>query len=163
MVSKENRNKWPIDFGKKVVLIALILFSIEQTQAQNITPEYQLKVLKINPNESPLSYSDSLIKLPLKLEFNRKIFLNDTIEKPNTIRENTTLHFEKKIILLSNPNSTFLFQIKNKRVEYYENELVEHYYCKRGNKPYLVTLTKTGIYIRRENSYYSSFFYNEES
>jgi len=163
MKSDQSIYKWPISLGKKTVYLVLILFAITHTQAQNISPEYQLKVLKINLAEPALNYSDSLIQLPSTIEFKHKIFLNDTIENPNSIKETTTIHFEEKAILLTNPNSTFLFQVKTKRVDYYENELIEQYYCNRGGKPYIVIVTKTGVYIRRANSYYSSFFYHKES
>ena len=163
MKSDQSIYKWQFALGKKPIYLVLILLTIAHTQAQNISPEYQLKVFQMNLAKPALNYSDSLIQLPSTIEFKHKIFLNDTIENPNSIKETTTIHFEERAILLTNPNSTFLFQIKNKRVDYYENELVEQYYCNRGSKPYIVIVTKIGVYIRRVNSYYSSFFYHKES
>ena len=146
---------------EKSYLIGFILFIFGTTlQGQKVTVEHQLKMLKMNLSEFSYDYNDSLIRIPSTIDYNQKIFLNDTIEIPNNIREKTTFHFEKKIILLTNSNNTFLFQIKKKFVEENKTGLIEHYYCTRNNKLYLISMVKDGVYIRKNNSYYSSFFYN---
>ena len=147
----------------KLCLAILPMLIVAATQGQKITAEHQLKMLKIDLSEKlPISYFDSLIIPPTTLEFNHKKFINDTIENPININENTTIYFEKKVVMVSSPNGVFLFQIKKKLVKENAAGIIEHYYCMKGNRLYLISRVKSGVYIRKDNDYYSSFFYHEE-
>jgi hypothetical protein len=148
---------------KKLLIISFLLLVESYGFGQKITTEHQLKMLKINlSKELPISNFDSLIIPPTTIEFNHKRFINDTIEKPININEITIIYFEKKVIMASSTNGVFLFQIKKKFVEENEDGIIEHYYCTKGNRLYLIIMIKSGVYIRRDDSFYSSFFYNEE-
>lgn len=153
-----------INLVKKVYLVVVVtLLTLGTTQGQKITVEHQLKMLKMDLREElPITYFDSLIIPPSTIKFNYKSFVNDTIEKPIKINEITTIYFEKKVIMVTSPNGVFLFQIKKKFVEENVDGIIEHYYCTKGNQLYLIIMVKSGVYIRKNNSYYSSFFYHEE-
>lgn len=163
MTTNHHIYKALIGLVNKLCLAMLLLFIFGTIQGQKITTEHQLKMLKMNLKEKlPISYFDSLIIPPSTIEFNHKRFVNDTIEKPININEITTISFEKKVIMVSSPNGVFLFQIKKKFVEENVDGIIEHYYCTNGNRLYLIIIVKSGVYIRKDNSYYSSFFYHEE-
>lgn len=157
-----NKSKTPIVLALKLCLAILVLFTFKTSQGQEITAEHQLKMLKLDYSSLSNTYSDSLIITPSKTEFNHKSFLNDTIEKPIKTTEITTIYVEAKTIMLTNINNTFLFQIKKKFVEENNEGIIEHYYCTKGNNLYLIIIVKDGVYIRKNNSYYSSFFNSEE-
>jgi hypothetical protein len=146
----------------KVCLVVFSIFIFGTSQGQRITAEHQLKMLELDYSSLSNTYKDSLIITPSKSEFNLKTFLNDTINKPINTTEITTIYVEAKTIMLTNINNTFLFQIKKKSVEDNNEGIIEHYYCTKGNNLYLITLVKDGVYIRKNNSYYSSFFNSEE-
>jgi hypothetical protein len=143
-----------------MVMVTLLTFGT--TQGQGITAEHQQKMLNINISEFPPIPIDSTITPPLSVTFNYKIFLNDTISNPIKINETTTIHFEKKTVMVTGNDRAFLFQIKKKIVEEDKDGNIVHYYCTKGKSLYLVTKVKNGVYFRKKNSYYSTFYTNEE-
>lgn len=145
----------------KVCLIIFSFFLFGSSQGQKITVNQQLTMLKIDDSFSPKPYSDSLTITPSKTEFNHKFFLNDTIENPINTYEITTIYIEEKVIMITSSKNTFLFQIKKKFIENNGEGIIEYYHCEKGKKLYLITIVKNGIYIRKDKSYYSSFFYSE--
>tara|TARA_B100000809_G_scaffold41602_1_gene36218 strand:- start:2307 stop:2843 length:537 start_codon:yes stop_codon:yes gene_type:complete len=160
--SNYGTDKAPILIALKGCLIVLTFFIFSNSQGQKITAEYQLKMLKMDILTLSNTYNDSLTITPSKTEFSHKIFLNDTIDNPINTNEITTIYVEEKTIMLTNIKSTFLFQLKNKFVEENKEGLIEHYYCTKGNNLYLIIIVKDGVYIRKDSSYYSSFFYHKE-
>ncbi len=130
---------------------------------QKISAEHQLRLLQVNLNEElPIANFDSLITPPTTLKFNHKQFLNDTIEKPISIIEKNNIYFDKKAIMVNNITGAYLFQIKKKYIQENEVGIFEHYYCTKGSSLYLISVVKSGVYIRKDKSYYSSFYYQEE-
>jgi hypothetical protein len=147
----------------KLCLAMLPLFIFGTTQGQRITIEYQKKMLKMGlSKELPISYFDSLIVPLSTFKYNHKVFVNDTIENPLSVKENTAIYFEKKVIMVTSPNGLFLFQVKKKFITEKKDGIIEHYFCTKGNRLYLIIMVKNGVHIRSENSYYSTFYYFED-
>ncbi len=148
---------------KRLSIISFLTLLGLTVLGQKITAEHQKNMLKMNLEEPlPISKFDSLTELPSTLKFNQKNFINDTIDSPIKITEHTCIYIEKRTIMIESPNGVFLFQIKKKLVTENKDGIVEYYYCSKGTRLHLITVVKNGIYIRRNNSYYSSFYYHEE-
>ena len=162
-IASYNVDRTPFFSILKACLVVLPLFLCRNSQGQKITVDYQLKMLEMNLNNFSYTLNPLLRITPFTTKFNHKSFLNDTIKNPINTDEITILSIEEKSIILSNNRGKFLFQIKNKFLKENKNGLIEHYYCVKSNKLYLIIIVENGIYIRKDNSYYSSFYYSKES